>query len=86
MNDKEKWHLNETICDRTIAGTVEGSGGYMYGVRNQLCKLNIANATFDHRDNWTCTLESCKVLKEGGCASKHASQFLSSATINVEVE
>ena len=86
LNHKDYWILHKNECDQSIdSNAIDGSKGYRSGLKNHRCQLRFTAAKFSHEDKWTCTLESCKVPKDGGCKSANGSGIFSEGTINVKV-
>jgi hypothetical protein len=78
--------FEQHVCDSSIGShEIDGSIGFRNGIRNHICQLRFTTAQFSHEDSWTCTLESCKVPKNGGCKAANGSGIFGKATIDVKV-
>jgi hypothetical protein len=86
LHREEKWMFDKHVCDLSIAShAIDGSIGFRNGTRNHICQLRFATAQLSHEGKWTCTLESCKVPKNGGCKAADGSGIFAEAKIKVKV-
>ena len=55
------------------------------GVSNNVCKLEIDHATFEHEGYWDCALTLCKEPTARGCENPDGSRTSRKAKITVHV-
>ena len=80
------WFLHKEECDSSLEVVkIEGSGEYRKGTKNHECQLHFNSAKDSQEDKWTCSLESCKLPKYGGCKNGTGSGTISKADIYLEV-
>ena len=68
-------------CDSSFTKRPEGVD--IGSSDRRVCELIIHQASSVDLGEWTCRLEKCKNLKNGGCADKHSSKCFGVQTITV---
>ena len=79
----DNWVTEIDKCDSSISS--RPSGVDITGSDRRVCEILISKALPMDHGNWTCRMEKCKAVKEGGCAIKDASSCLGESTIRAEV-
>ena len=79
----DNWVTEIDKCDSSISSRPAGVD-YM-GADRRVCEILIHKALPIDHGNWTCRMEKCKTVKEGGCAKKDTSSCYGESTIHAEV-
>ena len=70
-------------CDSSIS--TRPSGVDITGSDRRVCEILISNALPTDHGNWTCRMEKCKTVKEGGCAKKDSSSCFGETIVHAQV-
>ena len=79
----DKWTTHIKRCDSSIKTRDEGVD--IVGGDRRICKINIYRALPMDRGTWTCRMEKCKDLDEGGCSDKDSSSCQGESSVTVTV-
>ena len=79
----DEWVTNISKCDSSITG--RPSGVVITGSDRRVCEILIQEALLIDDGIWTCRMEKCKTMKNGGCAHKHSSSCFGESDVYVKV-
>ena len=79
----DEWVTNISKCDSSITG--RPSGVVITGSDRRVCEILIQEALLIDDGTWTCRMEKCKTMKNGGCAHRYSSSCLGESDVHVEV-
>ena len=79
----DNWVTDIDKCDSSIS--TRPSGVDIMGADRRVCEIIIHNALPIDHGSWTCRMENCKAVKEGGCANKDSSSCFGERTVYAEV-
>ena len=78
-----EWVTNIHKCDSSI--TTRPSGVEIMGADRRVCEILIQEALSIDDGIWTCRMEKCKAMKDGGCAHRDSSPCVGESIVRVEV-
>ena len=79
----DNWVTEIDKCDSSIS--TRPSGVDIMGNDRRVCEILINNPLPMDHGRWTCRMEKCKTVKEGGCAYKDSSSCFGERTVYAEV-
>ena len=76
------WEIEE-FCEQGLSDAVYF--GSDPNIENHICGVQFLSADQQDSGDWKCTLEECKNVAFGGCASNNGNGYYAEATMNVKV-
>ena len=77
LNSNGKGYINKTQCHESM------KAAYSKGRNNLECRISIPSVVLSYNGIWTCRLEKCKDVADGGCEDK--SSCAAEANVNILV-